>query len=382
MTCFDRTRETADLWQQFDEGRNLLMLAPRRIGKTVLLNHLRDMAADRGFRAVILDVEGYREEKDFFRQCCAAIQEELSTGAKVMTALGDRLSRVFKGRTEGVGDWRQWLLQTDWREFADHLLAHLDDHASEPPWLILVDELPVFLQALQHRDGDRAIGDFLYWLRNMRQKYRRVRWLYTGSIGLDSIARRHGVEGALNDLEPFPLSPFDRPTALDFLADIARRRDCELDQAAGEIILQRLGWLSPYYLEKIAEDACTQAGPGGRLDAARAGAAMDNMLELGKRTYWSTWREHLDRNFPEPERSRLYAVLNAVTRDAAGATGDTLLGALNRGGGETVGQVELRSLLDTLLADGYLEVNLDGEARRYRFRMNLLREWWLRYVVL
>ena len=35
-----------------------------------------------------------------------------------------------------------------------------------------------------------------------------------------------------------------------------------------------------------------------------------------------------------------------------------------------------------LLADGYLEVNLDSEGRRYHFRMNLLREWWLRYVVL
>lgn len=378
MTCFDRTQETANLWRNFKEGSNLLMLAPRRIGKTVLLNHLRDSAADEGFRAIVLDVEGFREEKDFFRQCCAAIQEELSTGAKVMTALSERLSRVLHGKAEG-GDWRQWLLQTDWREFADHLLAHLDDHGDEPPWLILVDELPVFIQALQYRDGDRAIGDFLYWLRNMRQKYRRVRWLYTGSIGLDSIARRHSVEGALNDLEPFPLSPFDLATARSFLVDIARRRGCILDEPAAEAILRRLGWLSPYYLEKIAEDACAQAGAGGALDLVRANAAMDNMLDLSKRTYWSTWREHLDRNFPEPERGRLYTVLETLARDEGGASGDTLLSALNRGGGEPVGQAELRNLLDTLLADGYLDVD---DRHRYRFRMNLLREWWLRYVVL
>lgn len=377
MTCFDRTQETANLWRQFNEGHNLLMLAPRRIGKTVLLNRLRDTAAEQGFRAIVLDVEGYREEKDFFRQCCAAIQEELSTGAKVMTTLGERLSRVLRGNTEG-GDWRQWLLHTDWREFADHLLAHLDDHVDEPPWLILVDELPVFVQALQHRDGDRAIGEFLYWLRNMRQKYRRVRWLYTGSIGLDSVARRYSVEGALNDLEPFPLSPFDAPTARDFLADIAQRRNCTLDDDAADIILRRLGWLSPYYLEKIAEDACTQAGANGTLNLGRANAAMNNMLDLSKRTYWSTWREHLDRNFPEPERSRLYALLEAVARDETGAGRDTLLSALNRSG-EPVSEPTLRDLLDTLLADGYLDVD---ENHRYRFRMNLLREWWLRYVVL
>jgi hypothetical protein len=377
MTCFGRTAETAELWRLFKEGRNLLMLAPRRIGKTVQINHLRDTAVENDFRAIVLEVAGFREEKDFFRQCCATIQEELSTGAKVMTAFGERLSRVWRGH-EGGGDWRQALLQTDWREFANHLLAHLDEHKNEPPWLILVDELPIFVLALRERGGVQAVSDFLYWLRNMRQKYRRVRWLYTGSIGLDSVARRDSVEGALNDLDVFPFAPFAPDTARTFLADIAKRRGRILHEEAAEAILRRLGWLSPYYLEKIAEDACTLAGTGGVLDLPRAQTALDRMLDEGRRLYWSTWREHLDRNFPEPERSHLYTVLETVAKSDAGASRDAFLTALNRGG-EPVGEAALRHLLDTLLADGYLAV--DNE-RRYSFRMNLLREWWLRYVVL
>jgi len=383
MTCFDRVDETAEIWRQIKDHKNLLMLAPRRIGKTVLLNHLRDTAADKGYRAVLLDVEGFREEKDFFRQCCAAIQEELSTGVRVMTAFGERLSRIWRGGGD-QDDWRHWLLRTDWKDFADHLLAHLDEHGDDPPWLILVDELPVFVQALRGRDGDQGIGDFLYWLRNMRQKYTRVRWFYTGSIGLDGIARRYRVEGALNDLDPFPLSPFSPETARDFLASIAAKRTCTLDPGVPDVILQRLGWLSPYYLDKIAEDACQIArGAGASMDANAANAAMDRMLDLSKRLDWSTWREHLDRNLPEPERSRLYALLQTVAKsDAAqGASHDTLLHSLNRVG-EPVGPGELRDLLDTLISDGYLDVTeVDGQ-NRYRFRMNLLREWWLRYVVL
>ncbi|MDS4029799.1 MAG: hypothetical protein RKO66_06975 [Candidatus Contendobacter sp.] len=377
MTCFGRTAETAELWRLFKEGRNLLMLAPRRIGKTFQINHLRDTAAEHGFRAIVLEVAGFREEKDFFRQCCATIQEELSTGAKVMTAFGERLSRVWRGH-EGGGDWRQALLQTDWRDFANHLLAHLDEHKNEPPWLILVDELPIFVLALRERGGVQAVSDFLYALRNMRQKYRQVRWLYTGSIGLDSVARRDSVEGALNDLDVFPFAPFSPDTARAFLADIARRRGRTLHEDAADVILRRLGWLSPYYLEKVAEDACTLTGTGDVLDLPRAQAALDRMLDLEKRTYWSTWREHLDRNFSDPERSRLYTVLETVAKNDAGVGSDALLPALNRGG-EPVGEAALRHLLDTLLADGYLAV--DSE-RRYAFRMNLLREWWLRYVVL
>jgi predicted AAA+ superfamily ATPase len=62
MTCFDRLTETATLWQQLAAGRNLLMLAPRRIGKTVLLNHLLETAPANGFRAILLDVEGLFDE--------------------------------------------------------------------------------------------------------------------------------------------------------------------------------------------------------------------------------------------------------------------------------------------------------------------------------
>jgi AAA+ ATPase superfamily predicted ATPase len=377
MTCFDRNQEIADLWRHFKNGHNLLMLAPRRIGKTVLLNHLSRTAAENGFRAILLDVEGFREEKAFFRACCSAIQEELSTGTKVLTAFTDRLNQLLRGSAAG-GDWRQWLVQTDWQEFADHLFAHLDAHNEDAPWLVLVDELPVFINALQEKGGPEAISGFLYWLRGIRQKYRRIRWLYTGSIGLDTVARRIKVEGSLNDLESFTLKPFSEATAYAFLADIARRRGFSLEKNAAEAILQRLGWLSPYYLERIAEDACAFVSAGQALTLKQAQASMDQLMELDKRLYWSSWREHLDRNFNEPERGHLYSVLETVARDQNGVDRNLLLTALNRSG-EPIGEAVLRGLLDTLLADGYLSLQ---NGQHCRFRMNLLREWWLRYVVL
>ena len=82
----------------------------------------------------------------------------------------------------------------------------------------------------------------------------------------------------------------------------------------------------------------------------------------------------IDRNFTEPDRGRLHSVLALAARDANGVTEDTLTTSLN-----SIGQQDLRTLLDILMNDGYLNRNDGG---RYSFRMNLLREWWLRYVVL
>lgn len=44
---FDRVRETRRIWDRLDTD-NVLLLAPRRVGKTSLMLRLRDGAAERG----------------------------------------------------------------------------------------------------------------------------------------------------------------------------------------------------------------------------------------------------------------------------------------------------------------------------------------------
>jgi hypothetical protein len=221
--------------------------------------------------------------------------------------------------------------------------------------------------------GIERLHDFLYTLRNLRNAYQNVRWLYTGSIGMDTISRRHSIEGALTDLELFSLKPFAQDVATDFLAHISERNRRDMDPKAAERIITRLGWLSPYYLEKIAEEACNLTSVGQTIETTVADQAVNAMLGLDKRTYWSTWR-----NFSEPEQTHLFTILATVARSPEGvASRDKLLSELNRG--QPVGESVLRAYLDTLEADGYL-VDCNDQQGCHRFRMELLREWWLRYV--
>lgn len=377
MNCYDRDQESTRLWSHFKNGKNVLMLAPRRIGKTVLLNRLKEESETQGFHAIVLDVEGYREEKAFFQQMCSAIQEEIGVGQAVVAAFTDRLKRVIHG-AENQGDWRNILLNTEWTVFADHLLAQLETERDGRPWLFLVDEIPVFTKALlEEEEGPRKAHDFLYTLRNLRQKHRKVLWLYTGSIGLDTVARRHNIEGALVDMETETLEPFSRETAVGFLHSLARKSQHTFSKSAIDTILSRLGWFSPYYLERIADTVFYKATAGQQIEVEAANAAADSLLELARRTYWATWREHLDKNFHDPERTHLFTVLAEIAHGSDGASRDTLLTILNRGG-EPIGETLLRGYLDTLEADGYLSA--DTQRTRFRFRMNLLREWWIRYV--
>lgn len=373
MTCFDRDKDSQRLWAYFEKQRNVLMLAPRRIGKTVLLNRLRDESEQKGYRAIVLDVEGFHDEKAFFQQMCALIQEELSFGTELLTAFTGKLRQVLK-RTENANDWRQLLLHTDWNQFAQHLLAHLDK--DEQPWLILVDELPLFVLDLIQASDVKHAHEFLYTLRGFRQKYRNIRWLYAGSIGLDSIARRFSIEGALNDLTVYSLQPFAPDTARDFLQHVAADNLCQFDTVALDSLIGRVHWLAPYYLERVAEEACNYANADKIIFPDAVDQACAAMLALDKRTYWSTWREHLDRNFQDPEKTLLFTILKIIAHAPQDQVSvDTLLTSLTHIG---ISHDDLRAGVDTLVADGFLDTSANGS--RYQFRMGLLHEWWLKYV--
>jgi AAA+ ATPase superfamily predicted ATPase len=332
MDCFDRDREAERLWRYFKDGRNVLMLSPRRMGKTVFLERLKEEGASHGFRAIVFDLGGYRHEKDFFQQMCGAIQEELGAGKAFMGALTEILRRLLQGTDNTQGDWRNLLLQMDWRLFADHLMAQLEKDTKHMPWVFLVDEIAIFTKALLDSQGVTVASDFLYKLRQLCQNHRKVRWLFTGSIGLDTIARRHGLEGALVDLEIVPLEAFSLETARDFLQQIAEKNGATLTEEAISAICERLGWLAPFYLRKIGEEACERSSRAKEIDAGAAHLAADSLLSPVYRKYWSTWREHLDKNFSEPERTYLFTMLDEVSRGPDGASLSSLLLTLNKAG--------------------------------------------------
>ena len=69
---FDREREQARFWQDL-ETANLLLLAPRRVGKTSLMRRLGEAAPDNGFTAVLVDVSDAGGEAVFVGACTKVI---------------------------------------------------------------------------------------------------------------------------------------------------------------------------------------------------------------------------------------------------------------------------------------------------------------------
>ena len=378
---FRRPEERKELLFHVQRGNSILMEGVRRVGKTWLIKQFaEDLRAD-GWTAILCDVEGMSQEADFLRHLCQQIEQQELLMDRVKGRGAQLLNQLFsKDMSKG---WQEALGQMDWSSFAETLVRGLD--AREQKTVILVDELALFVMERVKVDATAA-RNFLYGLRALQQRYKKVQWLFTGSIGLDIIAKREGIGGALVDLKLFPLEPFTREAARAFLEHLAVTgelfRPFTLDEPAFTAFVEQLGWLSPYYLQHVAQEMrpTGAAGAGGRRAATVADvhAAFDAMLAPERRTYFVTWEEHLSKNFPTQEAAEMRRLLDECSREAGGEQFDTLFARLVTAS-PGLERRALRDRLSVLVTDGYLSEISGTEVPRFAFRSGLLRRYWQRY---
>ena len=181
-------------------------------------------------------------------------------------------------------------------------------------------------------------------MRHLREANRNVRWLFTGSIGLEVIAARFGLQGALIDMDIFELRPFDEDEARAFVEELREQNQLHTPfvfaESAFAKLARELGWLSPWYL-RLLVNAIRPTGPTAPAGLAMATvadveAAFDKLLQHSQRGNFATWREHLEKNFPKDQTAQLHAILGILCDNADGEQVATLLARLSEPNSRTL----------------------------------------------
>ena len=75
----DREKETRRIKANFENGVNTILISPRRMGKTSLVNKVCDMVKIPGIITVRMDIYNCRSEYDFYNTFCTEILKQTST---------------------------------------------------------------------------------------------------------------------------------------------------------------------------------------------------------------------------------------------------------------------------------------------------------------
>jgi hypothetical protein len=369
LAFYDRQEIMSRAWDLLKTS-NLLLLAPRRVGKSSLLNRMREDGAARDYKTLYLSVPDAEDELDFLKRLVRGFRDAnwapdcwLSAFKKV---LPDDLELVLK---TGLIELKTKMV--DWRRPAEELEKLLK--SGDENTVLLVDELPLLIGSIVKQDptGNRA-ERFLLWLKRLREQFA-PRWFFAGSIGLDTVARRLKLSGTIHDLQPIELGAFSPETARAYLMARGQYHGWALGADTVEAILSAVEWPIPFHLNLIFEEVRAVAGEGrGSPTPALVETALQRLMENG-RTHFDHWDERLAKMLDSRVQKCCEIALSLACWEAGGASVATIDLRLSQ---EMTNDQEradmLRQMLDLLVSDGYL-VRQQGVVR---FRSALLRRYW------
>jgi Ca2+-binding EF-hand superfamily protein len=375
-----RPDERQELKRLFEAGVSAQMLAARRVGKTWLMKSVAADLLSEGWTCIHIDLEGMRTEEEFWRSLCREIEAKQELHTRVFSHFFQRFKQLKEG-SASTASLTQIVTQLDPKLFSQTLVESLNSEGKKT--LICVDEISLFVSERAEQDsaGTRAL---LYHLRSLRQSYPNVVWLLTGSIGLDVVTRRLGLQGALLDLQVFPLEPFTQDAAHSYIEELGRQKrlisPLQFEEDAFQHLVQELGWLSPYYLYHVSglirPSGATLQNGQRTVTKPDVEKAFSEILKPAYRPYYAAWEEHLDKNFPREQTERLRAILEVCCQSSEGEIEATFLARLSEQFPQT-SRREWIDLLTSLANDGFLA----KVGTRWAFRSGLLRRYWLEYVV-
>lgn len=379
----DRSEERKLLKRKLEAGDSIHMPAPRRIGKTWTIGRLAEDLRSAGWCAVEVDVQGMNTPKQFAADLCSRIEAQIPAKS--------RFTSHVKQRFEGLlgGDWGEKPMDAIGRvdpiKFAETLISALEEAHEKA--VIIVDEISYFFLALA-QDDQQAAHRFAYQLRALQQRYKKVRWLITGSIGLDTIARRYDLEGAFVDFQIFILEPFTKAEARSYLRDPALQNQVDhpfnASDADLDAMLDELGWLAPFYLKLVANEVRPSIpGTGTQLKIATKtdfDVAFKRLLQPNRKSAFAVWREHVDKNLPIVDKTIAKRLLDFLSKYPNGEIEATLLSQMSsQSDGSTLAagatRRQVQDVLAILINDGLL-MQLEG---RFRFRSGLVQRYWQEY---
>lgn len=369
-TAFFDRNETMSLAWDLLETSNLLLLAPRRVGKSSLLNRICEESESRGFKALYLSVPDAENELDFIKRLVRAFQEAPWSTGGWARAFRDHVPKDLEVCLK-TGLIELKAKNFDWRQPADDLEGLLKSGDSRT--VLLIDELPLLIGSIVKQDPGGARAErFLLWLKRLREQYA-PRWFFAGSIGLDSLARRLKLSGTIHDLQPIELGAFSLQMARSYLMARGQFYEWALTADTIDAILTAVEWPIPFYLNLIFDQMRAVV-------AERQGAASPELVEIALqrlmqqgRTHFDHWDERLSKMFDDRMVHFCEMLLEMACRDAAGvAVANVDLRLMQEVTDDRERAELLAQLLDLLTSDGYVV----RDETRVRFRSALLRRYW------
>jgi hypothetical protein len=377
---FPRDREVEKIIERIRAGNNLQIAAPRRIGKTSILFHLLDNQVD-GYTYVYIDTERVNNEQDFYKKLLKEILRSSSVGSPGRYASLLKSGSRFLKRIKSISVLGNTLeldesAEVNYYEELSNFLAGFELENSS--LVLLIDEFPqTILNIIQHNKGDQdAAIQFLQSNRELRLDpdiTPKVRFIYTGSIGLNHTVASINASAFINDLNSVEVEPLTQQEARTFIRGLLREKSIAADEDAVEHLLLKIEWLIPFHIQLLLQEVMDMVYRTKQMSREVVDGAFDSIISIRHQNHFDHYYSRLKIQFKGDE----FRFADGLLQRLATSSTLTRAQAFDLAVGYKV-EDSCRRILDILMYDGY--INNIGNPHAIRFNSPIVRMWWQKFI--
>lgn len=357
------------------EQQSVVLVAERRTGKTHVLEKFRT-AAPKNWVVIKRDIGAVRNATEFVQYVMADLYPHLEAKTNFrnwLQGLGEQLGGAQIGPVKLPN-----FSSKQWKQVLGDTIAHLDEISGIERVVFLWDELPWMLEIITRQNPQEAM-ELLDALRALRQQHaKKLRMVFTGSLGLHHIVRSLKEQGynntPVNDMLSIEVAPLLLPDA----ARLVERLFIDNRLAAATPTLYEHTAKAvdciPFYIHHVV--SALLKNPASQLNPVDQ-QTVDTVVSHGIHSSDNPWDlQHYEERtlaYYGKQRAECLALLDAV----ASSTGAlSVADAIKRAKAAwpLVGQQQWIELARFLERDHYFARDENGNVG---FKFNVVKRWWV-----
>ena len=365
-----REKEITDILNKIEVGEHVLLVAPRRVGKTSIMHNLLDYT-DNDKIYLYIDTESADNEQEFWKKLFHKLMDEefINTlkhkAHKLLKYLSNINITEISAKGIKFGDSKE----LNYLEIFKEIIKNLDPNKK---LIIMIDEFAQTIDNIIRYENLKSARSLLLNHRELRQDKTlssKITIIYAGSIGLESVTSKMDCSALINDLSIIKINPLELEDAKMFIQKLSQDNNINIGGKEIEYILLKIKWLIPFYIQLIMDDLRRKNEPISI-------KIIDNTftLILNNRNHFDHWHTRL-KNIGDNEYKCAKEVLNIASKDSLILKNKII----NIGEKHNLSEEKTSDLIRTLVYDGY--INNNGlNTQEYIFNSPILEMWWNKNV--
>jgi hypothetical protein len=366
---FKRDNLITQAWDLIEKGSNILIAAPRRVGKTSLMFYLVDHPQKK-YKCLYITTESVNNENEFYRKLVNKLvkTDYVKKLKKIQTYFIIHFPEIKKIGPEGIEFGSK---EThNYIELASQILKSINSGGFK--LVLLFDEFPETLDNIIRDEGENAGIHFLQSNRELRQDpeiITNVRFIYTGSIGIENIVGMLNASSTIMDLSRLKITPLGYEEAKEFFMLLLENAAFKMPLILADRALEEIKWLIPFYIQLIVEELSNICRDKNISSVSREilDGAFTSLLE--RRNAFEHWHTRLRASLRTAEYNFSKELLNTASENDKIHSNEIVDIAV-----KYKLESKYKDLVNSLIYDGY--INNQEEENIYRFNSPLLRMWW------